>query len=187
MKNFHRDSRSGRPGGGKRQDFGGSSGSRPGMHQAICSECGKECEVPFRPTGDRPVFCTACFEKHGNKNSAKPQRQNYQRSGFGNKQMFEAICDKCGNKCEVPFQPTSGKPVYCSQCFDKGSNASAKTPDQSKQQFEILNSKLDKILNALTLAVSAPTPKEAKPEKKAKDKKTPAKPAAKKAKPKRKK
>jgi CxxC-x17-CxxC domain-containing protein len=31
------------------------------MHKAICSDCGKTCEVPFRPSGDKPVFCNDCF------------------------------------------------------------------------------------------------------------------------------
>lgn len=43
---------------------GGNSG-RPTMHKAICSECKAECEIPFRPTGDRPIFCSTCFEKQG--------------------------------------------------------------------------------------------------------------------------
>ena len=33
------------------------------MHKAICSECGKECEVPFKPTEGKPVFCRECFAK----------------------------------------------------------------------------------------------------------------------------
>jgi len=33
------------------------------MHKAVCSECGKECEVPFKPTEGKPVFCRECFAK----------------------------------------------------------------------------------------------------------------------------
>ena len=33
------------------------------MHKAVCSECGKECEVPFQPTEGKPVFCRDCFAK----------------------------------------------------------------------------------------------------------------------------
>ena len=42
-------------------------GSRPfnngprEMHKATCADCGKECEVPFKPRADRPVFCRDCF------------------------------------------------------------------------------------------------------------------------------
>ena len=38
------------------------SGTRE-MHQVICSECGRETEVPFMPRGDRPVYCRECFQK----------------------------------------------------------------------------------------------------------------------------
>lgn len=32
------------------------------MHKATCAECGKECEVPFKPSGDRPVYCQDCYK-----------------------------------------------------------------------------------------------------------------------------
>ena len=41
--------------------FGG--GDRP-MYDAVCSDCGKECQVPFKPTEGRPVYCRDCFRKH---------------------------------------------------------------------------------------------------------------------------
>ena len=43
---------------------GGDGGFRQ-MHPAVCAECGKDTEVPFRPTGDRPVYCWDCFHKRG--------------------------------------------------------------------------------------------------------------------------
>ena len=45
---------------GFRRDF--SSEPRE-MHKATCSECKKECEVPFKPREDRPVYCKDCFAK----------------------------------------------------------------------------------------------------------------------------
>jgi CxxC-x17-CxxC domain-containing protein len=35
----------------------------------------------------------------------------------GPREMFTATCSSCGNEASVPFRPTSGKPVYCSDCF----------------------------------------------------------------------
>ena len=32
-------------------------------HDAVCTSCGKECKVPFAPSGDRPVYCSECFAK----------------------------------------------------------------------------------------------------------------------------
>lgn len=40
---------------------GGGGGPRE-MHVAVCSECGKEARVPFVPRGDKPVFCSDCFQ-----------------------------------------------------------------------------------------------------------------------------
>lgn len=41
------------------------------MHKAICAECGNECEVPFKPTEGKPVYCKECFmnNKESEKNS----------------------------------------------------------------------------------------------------------------------
>lgn len=33
------------------------------MHKAKCSECGKDCEVPFKPTEGKPVYCRDCFRQ----------------------------------------------------------------------------------------------------------------------------
>jgi len=33
------------------------------MYQTTCASCGKACEVPFEPRGDRPVYCNECFRK----------------------------------------------------------------------------------------------------------------------------
>jgi CxxC-x17-CxxC domain-containing protein len=35
----------------------------------------------------------------------------------GPREMFTATCSSCGREAQVPFRPTSGKPVYCSDCF----------------------------------------------------------------------
>ena len=35
----------------------------------------------------------------------------------GPREMFSATCSNCGKEAMVPFRPTSGKPVYCSDCF----------------------------------------------------------------------
>lgn len=33
------------------------------MFNAICSECKEACQLPFKPSGDRPVFCRDCYRK----------------------------------------------------------------------------------------------------------------------------
>jgi CxxC-x17-CxxC domain-containing protein len=41
-----------------------SSNSDRVMHKAVCSECGKECEIPFKPMNDKPIYCSDCFGKN---------------------------------------------------------------------------------------------------------------------------
>ncbi|MDG6220548.1 MAG: DNA-directed RNA polymerase [Candidatus Thermoplasmatota archaeon] len=53
--------------------YGGRGGhDRPPReaHKATCSDCGAECEVPFKPSEGRPVYCRDCFQKH------RPPRRN---------------------------------------------------------------------------------------------------------------
>ena len=46
------------------------------LHKAICADCNKECEVPFRPSGDRPVYCKDCFSKRKARDSFKGRDDN---------------------------------------------------------------------------------------------------------------
>ncbi len=43
----------------------------------------------------------------------------------GPREMFSATCSNCGKEAQVPFRPTSGKPVYCSDCFRSQRGGSA--------------------------------------------------------------
>jgi len=193
MPNFNRDNRDRGGRGGDRKfggggfkksfggGFGGRDGGRPEMHHATCSDCGKSCEVPFKPNGKKPVFCNDCFKNNGGgfeKSSEKNYDNNdygnsYEKRGrndrndrndrFGEKQMFQAVCDECGKPCEVPFRPSGDKPVYCNQCFGKDSfkdsfKGNKAAPAQSasmsveqKEQLNVINVKLDRIMKALEM------------------------------------
>ena len=144
MENFRRNNRSGNRGAGR-----GSTGQ---MHKTVCSECGKKCEVPFKPTGSKPVFCSDCFSKRRNERPRRFSGRDSGRFSSGDRRMYKVICDECGKECEVPFKPTSDKPIYCDECFGKkGKN---KGSDQTNNQFEQINTKLDKILKVLDSSVS---------------------------------
>jgi CxxC-x17-CxxC domain-containing protein len=62
-----------------------------------------------------PKRCGACRTA---RKAARPEG-GYGSDGYdrGPRQMYPATCSKCGRSTEVPFQPTTGKPVYCSDCF----------------------------------------------------------------------
>jgi len=54
---------------GGRGGSGGRGGFNRGpreMHKATCGDCGKDCEVPFEPRQDKPVYCSECFQSHKN-------------------------------------------------------------------------------------------------------------------------
>lgn len=91
--------------------------------------------------------------------------RSFDRGGDrGDRPMFKTTCSNCGKDCEVPFRPTNGKPVYCSECFEKmGNGGRSDTPRQERNDFrspspvsnqnnvqlDAINAKLDKILGLL--------------------------------------
>lgn len=168
MKNFNRgagfnDRKGGggfgqRNSGGRNFKRGAENSDRPEMHKAICTNCGQSCEVPFKPTGDRPVLCSNCFKGKDGQSSSRPAGRDFNQTKFSDKPMFKATCAECGAPCEVPFKPSGDRPILCSNCFGKNDsrgknnnshNQSHNNSSPSFEQFEILNAKLDKILRAL--------------------------------------
>lgn len=59
--------------GGYGSSYGGGRGSRE-MFSATCSSCGQEAQVPFQPSGDKPVYCSTCFEKQRGANRSGGSR-----------------------------------------------------------------------------------------------------------------
>ena len=166
MRDFNRN-RGGFGGGGQgRGGFGRDSG-RAQMYEATCSDCGKGCEVPFKPFAGKPVYCNDCFRKEDGFDSDRSDRggkRDFGKPNFrdrgdsrdrGDRPMHEATCAECGEKCEVPFRPNGEKPVYCRDCFGsskgKDSGPSFKKPEQSSGQMDQLNAKLDKILKTMEI------------------------------------
>lgn len=106
--------------------------------------------------------------------------RSFSRDDSGPREMFDAVCDNCGKACQVPFRPTSGKPVYCSDCFEKMGGRSerpersdfrsggsdrprpdfnrpqAPRNDQNNTQLEAINAKLDRLIGLLESKQSLP-------------------------------
>lgn len=161
---FNRDRNNSRSRGGFRSkpsfgnrprfgDRGDDLGGPVTMHDTICDKCGKSCQVPFRPTSGKPVYCSSCFENKGSSDSRRFEGKDSERSG--DRQMFDAICSDCGNSCRVPFQPSGDKAVFCSNCFGDKKNAEGSNGGGNKDKFEQLNAKLDRILDLLSPAPPA--------------------------------
>ncbi len=88
MGNFNRGGGGGGFGGGSRGGGGGhfGGGNRGGggfrreergpvtMTKVTCDECKKSCEVPFRPTAGKPVYCNDCFRGQSAGAQDRPRR-----------------------------------------------------------------------------------------------------------------
>jgi len=74
-----RAARKGQSGGSYGSARGSSSRESRQMYTAICSNCGNEALVPFQPRGDKPVFCSDCYQpqKSGRGGSSTGRRQRW--------------------------------------------------------------------------------------------------------------
>lgn len=160
---FNNNSRYDRPrsGGGFKPRFESRDRGPAEMHKAVCDSCRRECEVPFRPTSGKPVFCRDCFKREDNGGSSRSYEQRGpERSG--ERQMFDSVCADCGDTCKVPFQPNGDKPVFCSNCFgdkkqpvaSRDSSGEQTSNPALKDKIEAIDAKLDRILNLLIPAAA---------------------------------
>jgi CxxC-x17-CxxC domain-containing protein len=86
--------------------------------QLTCADCGTNFTFSadeqefFQTKGytNEPKRCPTCRQ------ARKSDRNS--RSG-GQRQIFPVKCAQCGKDTEVPFEPRSDRPVYCSDCYNK--------------------------------------------------------------------
>jgi len=82
----------------------------------VCKDCGAEFvftagEQEFyaqKGFQNEPLRCKAC--------------RDAKKAARAPKEMFTVTCAKCGKEAQVPFKPTSDKPVYCNECFAEMKN-----------------------------------------------------------------
>jgi len=46
---------------------------RPEMHKVVCDKCGKDCEVPFKPTHGKPIYCDNCFKDRSRESGSRSE------------------------------------------------------------------------------------------------------------------
>ncbi len=72
-------------GGGSYSSGGGYGGGYERaprqMYPAVCSNCGRETQVPFQPRGDKPVYCSDCFRSQQGSYSGGDNRGSYSTAG----------------------------------------------------------------------------------------------------------
>ncbi len=128
-------------GGNRNSSFrGGSGGGRPSfnqkkswgddrprdMHKATCSECGNPCEVPFKPTGEKPVYCNSCFSAKRAEGDSHAPRQD-----FGSR----------GDR-----KPSGGRPSYQSTPRPIPAPSGG---DDTKRQLSEISGKLDRLISSM--------------------------------------
>lgn len=117
---------SGRPSfGGGRPSFSGGRdrGERSEMFSTTCDQCGKQCEVPFRPSGSKPVYCNDCFG--GKRDAASEYGTRTDAPRYEKKDSFSF--------------GASAKPAHASGGSDK-------QVEELKRQVEALHTKVDKLI-----------------------------------------
>jgi CxxC-x17-CxxC domain-containing protein len=63
---------------------------------------------------NKPGRCGDCRAARKASNGGGGQRSS---SALGSRELFKATCSQCGGVAEVPFQPRTGRPIYCRDCF----------------------------------------------------------------------
>ncbi len=89
------------------------------------------------------------FEEYSRDRRGPRRDSNRRGSSRREVEMTRVTCSACGKKCEVPFKPTSSKPIYCDDCFAKKDKVNITQP--SERDIDIINEKLNKIMKALNI------------------------------------
>jgi CxxC-x17-CxxC domain-containing protein len=103
-----------------------------------CVDCGEEFpftageQAFYREHGltHAPTRCKRCREtRKGGRSEARPPRG--ERPPGREREMHSAVCSECGAETQVPFAPTSGRPIYCRDCFESHRPERAAAPARS--------------------------------------------------------
>ncbi|MBT4334358.1 hypothetical protein HOD61_00910 [archaeon] len=117
---------------GPKRDFKRSGGRDSGRSS------GRDSGRDFKRSGGRDSGRD--FKRSGGRDSGRSNR------GETKLEWTKVVCDACKSDCEVPFKPTSDKPIFCDKCFNKNSKTNATNKD-----LEEINIKLDKIMKSLKI------------------------------------
>jgi len=105
------------------------------MYKAVCADCGKECEVPFKPHQDRPVYCAGCWAKRGRKRgpsrkAEREEKETIEREGKneaiahedcgikGRGSFIMPVCEICGEIVDTVYRCAHCGAGFCRDCSD---------------------------------------------------------------------
>ncbi len=151
MNNFKSDDRSRDRRDSPRRGSGNRDSGRLTLHDAVCDECGRDCQVPFKPSNDKPIYCSDCFEKKGGRDGGRSGQRDSRDHNFKNREQS---------------RPTQN-------------NTNDRGIQKLAENIGVLNTKLDAIISLLSSAehkkigqVKSVKEKNKKPKPKLKSKKT---------------
>lgn len=149
MGDFNRGGNRGGFSGGNRGGDRGQGRPVREMFPAVCGTCNKDCQVPFQPSGDKPVLCSACFSG----NSDRPQRDTRRNEGY----------DRGGSRDGGRMSSRSSRTeTFRSRTPVQNTESAAFQVDKLKKQIDVLTTKIDAIVNHL--GVVMPHNQESSPE-----------------------
>lgn len=94
MSNFNRNDKPGFKRDFGRNNFGkprfSDRGERSEMHKAVCDKCGKNCEIPFKPSMGKPVYCRECFTKNNEGGENRFQDRSARRPDYNRQDHVSA-------------------------------------------------------------------------------------------------
>lgn len=115
---------------------------RQEMFSAVCANCGKQCEVPFRPSGGKPVLCRDCFQNSRGSDSRRPERSSFDRPQFNrednqSRPNYQAQFDALNVKMDkilslLTTQPTTEVTPLESEISDQAIEAIAEEIQEEK-------------------------------------------------------
>ncbi len=151
--------------GGDRGGFGGGRGgfSKPRgferggdmpTYKATCAECSKSCDVPFRPTSGKPVYCNDCFGAKRDMEDRAPRKE------FGNRAFGKPEF----NRNDRPSFDRGGRDEFKgrSEFPARAAVAPAMNTEKLEKQMADISFKLEKLTEAI-MKMSAPKAEVAAP------------------------
>lgn len=124
--------RDSRGGDFQRKGFGERESARRTIYDAVCHDCGSECEVPFKPNGSKPVYCNDCFGAHA---PADQDIRGARENRYNDDESFGS-------------NDRGSKPA-------KKSAPAGTTNGVTQEQFKQLDAKVDRLLLILTSLVKS--------------------------------
>lgn len=87
----------------------------------VCQDCGQEFVFT---AGEQEFYHEKGFENEPKRcKDCRSNRRNNRNGNRAPREMFSAVCARCGAETQVPFKPVEGRPVYCMECFQQSKEA----------------------------------------------------------------